>query len=161
MRPPQNSRLLPPSAPPPDEVRESVGELVERSPGALSYDPADPDAFLLHIRCQTDPGIPAQLRDGWKGVVRHWACVPYDVTDERTGENVTLPSLVLIDTNDVLIRLTNWPAISSWAAIVRSAGADKCRAGIPVIVRRRQSGTAGRSYWSVQVDHTAFRLQKE
>jgi hypothetical protein len=142
-------------APPPDEVRVNVMAVVKRNPGALSYDPTEQDNDLLHCRCLTDPGIPAQLRDGWRGAIVHWAVVPYDYPDEETGELVTYPTLALISAAGELIRLANWPAINSWAAIVRAVGPDRCRAGLPVIVRRRPSGTVGRSYWSVQVDYTA------
>lgn len=138
--------------PEPEEVRQAIQRIHAENHGAISYDVADEANELLHLRVQTDPGIAAQQRDGWRGVVREWAVTPWDITDETTGEVVTLPSLVLISDKGELVRLTGWPSVSSWAGIVRAAGVEKLRAGVPVVVKRRPSGTAGRSYWMVQID---------
>jgi hypothetical protein len=143
--------------PTPEETREVVETHTANHEGALSYDANAEENALLHLRCLTDPGVSAQQRDGWRGIVKQWACVPYDYEDGQTGEIVTLPCLVLISAKNELVRLSNWPAINSWAAIVRAAGVERCRAGIPVVVRRRQSSTAGRSYWSVQIDQEPER----
>lgn len=149
----RNGPLVP--VPPPADTREVLGELVERAPDALSYDPTAPEHELTHMRCLTDPGIQAALKDGWRGTVCAWAVVPWDLVDERSGECLTLPSLALIDTEGRLVRLTGWPSVNCWAAIIRACGADRARRGIPVVIRRRQSGTAGRSYWNVVIDATA------
>lgn len=139
-------------APEPEETRALVERMTEQQNGALSYDPREEENALLHLRVQTDPGIAAQQRDGWRGVVREWAVTTWDVEDAHTGEVITLPSLVLISESGELVRLTGWPVVSSWSQVVRAAGVAKLRGGVPVIVKRRPSGTAGRSYWIVQID---------
>lgn len=138
--------------PPPEEVRRNVTDIVSRHPDAISFDAADPEYELLVLRCETDPGIAAQQRDGWRGTVTGWYVGTWAVTDEVTGEVVTLPSLCLLTARGELVRLTGWPGITSWANLIRAATADRVRQGLPVVVKRRASGTAGRSYWIVLPD---------
>lgn len=136
----------------PAPTADNVRAVVARHPDAISFDPADEANELLSLRCQTDPGIAAQQRDGWRGLVTGWYVGTWEIADETSGEVVTLPSLCLLTPRGELVRLCGWPAITSWANLVRAAGADRCRAGIPVVVKRRPSGTAGRSYWIVLPD---------
>ena len=138
-----------------NSVEERIRALVADNPDAISYDPRDPANELLHIRVLTDPGILAAERDGWCGVVKGWAVGTWVVTDPETQELVTLPSLALIDSERNVVRLTGWPAINSLAQILKAAGPDRVRAGLPVTIMRRPSGTAGRSYWTIQVDDRA------
>jgi hypothetical protein len=134
------------------EVATSVAELVARTPGALSYDPADPANELLHVEMMTDPGCPSQLREGWSGIVSQWAVGTYDMPNEQTAELETLPSIYLKCSDGRSCRLFGWPAISSWALLMRTAGMERMAKGLPVVVRKRLSGTAGRSYWVICVD---------
>lgn len=133
-------------------TRENCRAALAKMPDLISYDPTDADTEMLTVRCATEMGISSQQRDGWRGRVVTWWMGPYETEDEETGEVVTLPTLVLITTDGVLARYAGWPAIKSWAKIVRAAGAERCRQGIDVVVKRRPSGTAGRSYWQVMAD---------
>lgn len=129
-----------------DDMRiASLGE------GALSYDPATPEGEMLNLRVLTDPGVPAVQRDGWTGTVVNWGVGIWRVTDEATGDEIELPSLLLIPAHGQAVRLSGWPAISAWAMIVRAAGVERIRRGLRVRVSRRSSGATGRSYWSVMV----------
>lgn len=141
--------------PAPATVGERVRALVSANPDALSYDPSLAENELLHVRMMTDPGIDAGRRGGWRGFVYGWAVGTWTVMDQDTGEVVELPSLVLIGSEGALIRLTGWPAINCWSQILRYCPPDRVRAGLPVVITRRASGTAGRSYWSIQVDNAA------
>lgn len=137
---------------PAEVVRENIQTVLRQMPDLVSYDPTTDHGELLSIKMAVDPGIPAQQRDGWSGTVVEWGISSYDVTDPGTGEMVTLPSLALLTDRGELVRLTGWPAIRSWAAIVRAAGRERCQLGMAVVVKRRPSGTAGRSYWVVVPD---------
>jgi hypothetical protein len=141
-----------PQFPPPAVVEENVANIISRHPDAISFDPSDEANEMLSLRCQTDPGIASQLKDGWRGIVNTWYVGTWQVPDEGTGEVMTLPSLVLLTTRNELVRLTGWPAINSWATLLRAAKADRIRQGLPVIIKRRPSGTAGHSYWLVLPD---------
>jgi hypothetical protein len=137
---------------PAEIVRENCRAAIAKMPDLISYDPTDEENDTLIIRCATEMGVAAQVRDGWKGNVVTWWVGPYETEDEKTGEIVLLPTLVLITAAGELARYAGWPAIKSWAKIVRAAGAERCRRGIEVVVKRRPSGTAGRSYWQVVAD---------
>lgn len=137
---------------PAEITRDNCRAALAKMPDLISYDPTDEESELLTIRCATEMGIPSQQRDGWRACVAQWWVGPYETEDEETGEVVTLPTLVLISRDGELARYAGWPAIKSWARIVRAAGAERCRQGINVVVRRRPSGTAGRSYWQVMAD---------
>lgn len=137
---------------PADIVRENCLAALARMPDLISFDPAEVENEMLAVRCATEMGIEAQKRDGWCGRVVKWWMGPYEIEDQQTGEIVVLPTLVLITWDGVLARFGGWPAIKSWAKIVRAAGAARCRQGIDVVVKRRASGTAGRSYWQVMAD---------
>lgn len=137
---------------PAEVVRDNVRTALQQQPNLISYDPTTEEGELVSLRCAVDPGIPAQQRDGWRGTVVQWGISAYDVNDEQRGEIVTLPSLALISSERELIRLTGWPAIKSFGQIVRHLGIERCRRGVPIVVKRRASGTAGRSYWIVLPD---------
>lgn len=137
---------------PADITRENCRAALAKMPDLISYDPTEEENEMLTVRCATEMGIAAQNRDGWKATVTAWWVGPYEMEDEETGEVVTLPTLVLLASSGELARFSGWPAIKSWAKIVRAAGAERCRKGIGVVVKRRSSGTAGRSYWQVMVN---------
>lgn len=134
---------------PAEVIRENVRSVIAKMPDLVSYDPTDSASEALMLRCAVDPGIQGQKRDGWTATVCQWSVQAYDVNDEKTGEIVTLPSLCLISETGEMCRLTGWPAIKSWANLLRAAGAERCSLGIKIVVKRRPSGTAGRSYWLV------------
>lgn len=134
---------------PAEVIRENIRSVISKMPDLISFDPSDSAAEGLMLRCAVDPGIEAQKRDGWTATVNQWSVQAYDVEDEKSGEVVTLPSLCLIAEDGTLCRLTGWPAIKSWANLLRAAGAERCSLGVRIVVRRRPSGTAGRSYWLV------------
>lgn len=138
--------------PDPAVVEANLARHRERHEHAVSFDSTDPANEMLAVRCATDPGIPASMRDGWRGIVVSWWIGPYNYENEETGEVAVLPSLVLIDHKDSLVRLTGWPAISAWSGIMCAVSSERRSKGIPVVIRRRPSGTAGRSYWTVVVD---------
>lgn len=147
--PAQMPAPVPAPAAPEDIVEVNVRELVSAHPDAISFDVADPANEMLALRCACDPGVASQVKDGLRATVKAWYVGTWTVTEQDSGRLLTLPSLVLITEREDLIRLTGWPCISSWATLLRAAGADRIRAGLPVVIRRRQSGTAGRSYWVI------------
>lgn len=154
-----------PSAASPQEVLEheqmlaaQLDAFVQHRPDSISWDVADVENEALTLRAMTDPGVPAQVKDGWRGRVRDWWIGLWESGDQETRQPRVDPCLALIDTQDNLIRLTGWPAISSWSTLLRAAGIARVRQGIPVVVRRRPSGTTGRSYWIVLPD---FALLKQ
>lgn len=133
-------------------VHAQIKRVYEQCPGLISFDLESEAGQLLALRCAVDPGVAAAARDGWRGIVTGWWIGPYEVTEEKTGEIVTLPSLVLLASNGELCRLTGWPAINSWGHTVRASSDAMRQRGIPVRVMRRLSGTGGRSYWQVVPD---------
>ena len=137
---------------PAEIVRENCRAALAKMPDLISYDPTEVDNEILTVRCATEMGIPSQQRDGWRAKIVAWWVGPYECEDEETGEVELVPSLALITSDGVLARYYNWPVIKSWAKIVRAAGAERCRQGIDVVVKRRPSGTSGRSYWQVMAD---------
>lgn len=134
------------------DVIASLQLILEQRPDLISFDPADKANELLAIRCAVDAGVPETRRDGWRGTVVTWWVGAYDLPDKESGELATIPSLVLIDSEGNLCRLTGEAAISSWAQIVRIAGAERCRQGLRVKVSRRKSSTSMGSYWQVLPD---------
>lgn len=137
---------------PAEMVRENIRTAISQMPELVSFDVTDDENEMLSLRCAVDPGIPAAQREGWGGNVVKWWVGTYDVTDEKTGEIVTLPSLVLITDNGELARFSGWPAIKAWANLLRAASAERCIMGIKVRVSRRKSGTSPGSYWIVLPD---------
>lgn len=107
---------------------------------------------LTYARLLTDPGVSESERDGWRGNVIGWAAFADRREDEETGEVSTIPILSLLASNGDVIRLSGWPAITSWAGVVKALGEERCRAGVPACIRRRKSGTVGRAYWVVSID---------
>lgn len=134
------------------DVIASLQLIIEQQPELISYDTTDESNELLAIRCAVDAGVPEARRDGWRGTVNIWWVGPYEIPDKETGELVTIPSLVLIDSDGNLCRLTGEAAISSWAQILRIAGVERCRQGLRVKVSRRKSSTSMGSYWQVLPD---------
>lgn len=137
---------------PEDMVRENVRTAISQLPGLVSFDVTDEANELLMLRCQTEQGIPAAMRDGWRGNVVQWWTGTAQVPDEDTGELVTLPCLVLIDDTSSLCRIYGWPAINSWARLLRAASVERCLKGIKVRVKRVPTATTGRSCWNVLPD---------
>lgn len=137
---------------PAEVVRENVQTVLRNMPDLVSVDPTTDRGELLALKLAVDPGIPAQQRDGWSGCVVEWSINAREAKGDREGEIVTLPSLALLSDKGEVVVLYGWPAIRSWAAILQNAGKERCQLGMPVVVKRRPSGTAGRSYWTVVPD---------
>lgn len=153
-----------PVAASPQEVMEreqmlaaQLDAFVQHRPDSISWDVADVENEALTMRAMTDPGIAQQIKDGWRGVVRDWWIGLWESADQETRMPRVDPCLVIIDAQDNLVRLTGWPAISSWSTLLRAAGIGRVRQGIPVVVRRRPSGTVGRSYWIVLPDFAELK----
>lgn len=132
-----------------------VRRLVEGNPDLVSYDPNEPTQRALHYTAQLDPGVPAAHRDGYRCTVAEWAVTPVEVTDEATGESSVLPSLWILGTDGSSVRLTGYPAINSWSRLLYVVGIENIRDKLSIVVKRRPSGAAGRSYWIVlpEVSH--------
>lgn len=137
---------------PAEVVRQNLATVLSQRPDLMSYDPTTDEGEMIGLRIAVEPGVPAQQRDGWRGTVVHWGISAQEIADEKTGELVTLPSLLLIPEGGEPVRLYGWPAIKSWAAIVKALGSDRCQLGVKVRVKRQPSSTAGRSYWTVLPD---------
>lgn len=135
---------------PREVVCEQVADVLRKYPELISFDPTDEAYDRLLMRCKTDPGPGHAARDGWEGQVCDWWFGVHTMTDQDTGELVTLPSLVLITTDGILMRFSgSGPAVRSWLAILREIGADRVRKGLMVRVRLQASQTAGRHYWLI------------
>lgn len=131
-------------------VQERVSAILARHPDLISFDPLDDLNERMLMRCKVDPGAGHQERDGWEGMVSDWYFGTYTMTDQDTGELVTLPSLALLTCDGKLIRFTNSePAVRSWLAILHEIGVDRVRQGLMVRVALRASQTAGRHYWQI------------
>lgn len=137
---------------PAELVKQNITTVVSQFPDIISYDPTTDRGEMLSVTVAVDPGIPALQRDGWRGTITEWGIAPWEVKGNKEGEIVTVPSLVLIGSEGDVIRLTGWPAIRSWSQIVKVMGKERCQLGVSVVVKRRPSGTAGRSYWIVVPD---------
>lgn len=135
---------------PREVVMEKVADILRRYPDLISFDPLDEKYEALVHRCKVDPGPGHAERDGWTGEVSEWYFGTYTMTDEASGELITLPSLALVTTDGKLVRLVNSePAVRHWLAILREIGAERVRRGLRVKVALRASQTAGRHYWSI------------
>lgn len=137
---------------PAEVVRENVQTVLRQLPDLVSYDPTTDRGEALAARLALDPGIPAQQRDGWSGTIVEWGVSAREARADKEGELTTLPALSLLSSNGEVIVLYGWPAIRSWAGIVGHFGKERCQIGVSVVVKRRPSGTAGRSYWVVVPD---------
>lgn len=135
---------------PREQVLERIADVLRRHPELVSFDPLDEKYESMVMRCKTDPGPSHAERDGWEGCVCDWYFGSYTMTDQDTGELVTLPSLALVTTDGRLVRLTNSePAVRSWLAILREIGAERVQRGLNILVSLRPSQTAGRHYWVI------------
>lgn len=135
---------------PRQQVLERIDDILRRHPDLISFDPLDETYERLVMRCKTDPGPSHDERDGWEGQVCDWYFGSYTMTDQDTGELITLPSLCLITVDGQLVRFSNSePAVRSWISILREIGPDRIRRGLQVRVSLRPSQTAGRHYWSI------------
>lgn len=137
---------------PAEVVRENIATVLRQQPDLVSYDPTTDEGEMLSYRLAVDPGVPAQLRDGWRGTVVHWGISAQEVPDREKGTSDTVPSLALLTEEGQLCRLFGWPAISSWAQLLKAIGKERCQLGIKVRIKRQPSNTAGRSYWIVLPD---------
>ena len=137
---------------PAEVVRQNIATVLSQRPDLMSYDPTTDEGEMIGLRIAVEPGVPAQQRDGWRWTVVHWGISAQEIADEKTGEVVTLPSLLLIAEGGEPCRLYGWPAIKSWALILKALGLDRCQLGVKVRVKRQPSSTAGRSYWTVLPD---------
>lgn len=144
--------------PPVDEAGAVAAPLVPRlGAGAVSWHDNNPHAESLALRCALDPGCPPQARDGWRGRVAHWGVGYWACAGEgKDGNKVAVISLLLIDVAGHSCRLTGWPAINSWAALLSALSPARAGEPVPVLVTRHASGTPGRSYWQVQPDYEAL-----
>lgn len=142
-------------------VVAQIDAILERRPEAISWDVADCANEGKTLRAQTDPGVPAAVKDGWRGFIVDWWIGVWETADPNTRVPLVLPCLALISRDDQLVRLTGWPAISAWGTLLRAAGIQRMREGIPVVVRRRPSGTVGHSYWVVLPDWNQLKQDKE
>jgi hypothetical protein len=121
---------------PREVVQEKVAAVLARHPELLSFDPLDAKYENILMRLKTDPGPPHSQRDGWEGMVCDWYFGTYTMTDDTTGELVTLPSLALVTSDGVIVRMTNSePAVRSWLVILGEIGPERV--------------TAGRHYWQI------------
>lgn len=137
---------------PGEVVRSNIETVLRQIPDMVSYDPTTDRGEMLSLKLAVDPGIPAQQKDGWSGTVVEWGITASEITDQQSGEVVTLPSLALMDDKGYVVRLYGWPAIKSWASIIGHMGKERCQLGVAVVVKRRPSGVPGRSYWVVIPD---------
>lgn len=135
---------------PREQVLEKIADILRRHPDLVSFDPLDEAYEHLVLRCKVDPGPAHAERDGWEGCVCDWWFGSYTMTDDVTGELLTLPSLALVTVDGRLVRLTNSePAVRSWLVILREIGVERVKRGLNVCVTLRQSQTAGRHYWMI------------
>lgn len=133
-----------------EQVVERVADIMRRHPDLISFDPLDETYERLVMRCKIDPGASHEERDGWEGQVSDWYFGTYTMTDQHSGELVTLPSLALVTVDGRLVRFTNSePAVRSWLSILREIGVERVKRGLQVRVSLRPSQTAGRHYWTI------------
>jgi hypothetical protein len=137
---------------PAELVRQNIATVLAQCPDLISYDPTTDEGEMLSLRCAVDPGVEQQKRDGYRGTVVNWGVSAYECKGDRDGEIVTVPSIALVMESGDIVRLTGWPGIKAWAALVRAAGKERCQLGMRVVIKRRASSTAGRSYWTVLPD---------
>lgn len=135
---------------PREVVMEKIQAVLTRHPDLMSFDPLD-EKYEKTLMClKLDPGCPREERDGWTGEVADWYFGPYTITDERTGELITMPSLVLMALDGRMVRLSNSePAVRSWLAILREIGVERVKKGINVRVSLRKSAQAVGPYWQI------------
>lgn len=135
---------------PREVIVEKVQAILRRHPDLVSFDPDEPRYESMVMRCKTDPGANHAERDGWEGQVCDWYFGTYTLSDDETGELITLPSLSLITTDGRLIRFTSSePAVRGWLTILREIGVERIKEGLNVRVTLRPSQTAGRHYWQI------------
>lgn len=135
---------------PRQQVLERIEDILRRHPDLISFDPLDETYERLVMRCKIDPGATHEERDGWEGQVCDWYFGSYTMSDQTSGEMITLPSLSLITVDGRLARFTNSePAVRAWLAILREIGVERVKRGLNVRVCLRASQTAGRHYWSI------------
>lgn len=135
-----------------EQVRALVQRAVEQQPDLRHVRGSGEEAELRALKLATDTGIEAQRRDGWRAVVTDWWVSVETVEDVRTGELLTLPVLALLSVEGEVCRLSGLPALHCWQRLLEVAGVERLARGVPVRVRRRQSSTVGRSYWTIEVD---------
>lgn len=135
---------------PRQQVLERIEDILRRHPDLISFDPLDETYERVVMRCKTDPGPGHAERDGWEGQVCDWYFGSYTMTDDASGELITLPSLSLITVDGQLMRFTNSePAVRAWLSILREIGVERVKRGLHVRVSLRASQTAGRHYWTI------------
>lgn len=135
---------------PRQQVLERIEDILRRHPDLISFDPLDETYERLVMRCKIDPGPGHAERDGWEGQVCDWYFGSYTMSDETSGELITLPSLCLITVDGALVRFVNSePAVRAWLAILREIGVERVKRGLHVRVSLRGSQTSGRHYWLI------------
>lgn len=132
-----------------DHVRQSVNVALLQHPCLVSYDPTTAEGEVRSLQVEIDPGVPAQMRDGWIGRVIEWGVSVGESADQKTGEVSRYPTLLLIADNGEACRLAGWPIISVWARVVERLGVERVRRGLLIRIKRQPSQTPGRSYWSI------------
>lgn len=135
---------------PREVVVEKVQAVLMRHPELISFDMLDEALEPIVLRLKCDPGPTHDQRNGWTGLVNEWYFGTYTMTDESSGELVTLPSLVLLATDGRILRLTNSePAVRSWLSVLREVGVERVKKGLQVVCKLRPSQTAGKHYWQI------------
>jgi hypothetical protein len=130
-------------------VRQNIATVLTQQPDLVSYDPTTDEGEMIGAAVALDPGSPSVVKDGWEGTVVQWGIAPWEAPDPVSKELSTVPSLLLIGESGQRLRVTGWPAIKSFAAIVRHFGKERCQLGVKIRVQKRPSSIPGRSYWSI------------
>lgn len=131
-----------------------------RAEGSLcNYDPTTPDGTILDLVLCAAEGCSAAEKDGWQGEIRYWRIGAAVGCDPGSGEIAAVPSLVLYESERRIVRLFGMPVIGAWYQLMGHLQSRWTAPTIPVIVRRKPSQTAGRSYWTVQLDATRIRRE--
>lgn len=135
----------------PQQMREINAQL-EAHATVANYDRQSNAGRIRDAVMVTHAGCPAQLRDGWRGRVKYWRVSAYPGANPDSGEMAVLPSILFESSRGERCRLFNGPAIDSWYMLLASVDPAEFGGELPIVCRRRQSGTAGRSYWVVELD---------
>ena len=97
-------------------------------------------------------GVTSQRRDGYSLCVTQWGIAIRDNDEGGKKEPEHFIGLFLAPEKGEGIFLSGTTAIRQWSAILRHVGKERAQLGLCVVCKKRPSGTAGRTYWTIVPD---------
>lgn len=133
-------------------IAVQIASIVKRTPMLRYVRGEGRSRELRAMKLVLDPGIDAARRDGWRATVMDWWVDAGEMENQESGEIEIVPTLAMMASNGEVCRLSGLPVIRAWTRLCSVVTPDILADGVPVRVRRRQSQTVGRSYWSIDID---------